>query len=167
MPCLFAGRRAGLGQPCSSFKQVSLFVDLFFCLLGDGKLDVTTGWIKPSRPVLTPHLCHLFLAIPNIAGIWGNKCQNEFSIDMVGIKGVRICLINKCRKFWHQSETLFLFDIFLSNVWKLVRSHHWQRNDIHYDTLQRPEITNLTSVQLILTNVRMKYLFRQIFSLKQ
>ena len=59
------------------------------------------------------------------------------------------------------------FGSFLSNVWKLVRSHHRQRNDIHYDALQFPEITNLTSVQLILTNVRMKYLSRHIFSLKQ
>ena len=64
-------------------------------------------------------------------------------------------------------KLFFYFDKFLSNVWKLVRSHHRQRNDIHYDVLQFPEITNLTSVQLILTNVRMKYLSRHIFSLKQ
>ena len=64
-------------------------------------------------------------------------------------------------------KLFFYFDKFLSNVWKLVRSHHRQRNDIHYDALQFPEITNLTSVQLILTNVRMKYLSRHIFSLKQ
>ena len=38
---------------------------------------------------------------------------------------------------------------------------------LHYDALQFPEITNLTSVQLILTNVRMKYLSRHIFYLKQ
>ena len=64
-------------------------------------------------------------------------------------------------------KLFFYFDKFLSNVWKLVRSHHRQRNDIHLDALQFPEITNLTSVQLILTNVRMKYLSRHIFSLKQ
>ena len=91
-------------------------------------------------------------------------CQN--AQKMVNI-GVRICLIDKCRKFRYLSETFFYFDNFLSNVWKLVRSHHRQRNDIHYDVLQFSEITNLTSVQLILTNVRMKYLSRHIFSLKQ
>ena len=64
-------------------------------------------------------------------------------------------------------NSFFYLDKFLSNVWKLVRSHHRQRNGIHYDALQFPEITNLTSVQLILTNVRMKYLSRHIFSLKQ
>ena len=42
-----------------------------------------------------------------------------------------------------------------------------QRNDIHYNPLQFFEITNLISIKVILTNVRMKFLSNLIFSLKQ
>ena len=42
-----------------------------------------------------------------------------------------------------------------------------QRNDIHYNALQFFEITNLISIKVILTNVRMKFLSNLIFSLKQ
>ena len=33
-----------------------------------------------------------------------------------------------------------------------------QRNDIHYNALQFLEITNLISIKVILTNVKMKFL---------
>ena len=42
-----------------------------------------------------------------------------------------------------------------------------QRNDILYNALQFLEITNLISIKVILTNVRMKFLSNLIFSLKQ
>ena len=65
-------------------------------------------------------------------------------------------------------QKLFLhFENFVLNVGKLVRSHKRQRYDIHFDALQFLEITDLTSVQLILTNVRIKFLSMLIFSLKQ
>ena len=78
-----------------------------------------------------------------------------------------LCLRGPHLPHWQVSKiptfvrnSFFYSDKFLSKVWKLVRSHH-------HDALQFPEITNLSSVKLILTIVRMKYLSRHIFSLKQ
>ena len=107
-----------------------------------------------------------------VAPLYGSRSDPHFarglaSVRQFSLKGSAFASLTSVENSDICQKLFFYFDKFLSNVWKLVRSHHRQRNDIHYDALQFPEITNLTSVQLILTNVRMKYLSRHIFSLKQ
>ena len=103
----------------------------------------------------------------DICRICSMHCLESLLREIVVYKGSTFASLTSVGNSDIDQKLFFDFHNFVWNAWKLVRSHHVQRNDIHYNALQFLEITNLISIKVILTNARMKFLSNLIFSFKQ